>query len=137
LEIQCARTAKEVADGTVKTAVQARDSLKEVYVSDGDFRQAFTAKQERSSPKAHYILRKLEIEEQRLASSGGARIVDPGIGLTVEHVLPRNPGAEWEDVIKGDPEIAEDCTYRLGNLCLLGKSNKKIGRDAFARKRDA
>ena len=121
LELQCAKTAKEIFDGAITTATQARESLKDVYVSDADFRQAFESKQERSSPKAHYILKKLEIEEKRLTSSDGARVSDPGIGLTVEHILPRNPGAEWAEVIRDDPEIVEDSAYRLGNLCLLGK----------------
>jgi hypothetical protein len=109
--------------------------LKDIYVSDPDFRQAFQTKEERSSPKAHYLLRKLEIEEKRIASSDGARVNDPGIGLTIEHILPKNPGAEWDDVISDDPAIVEDCVYRLGNLCLLGKLNKEVGRKPFSKKR--
>jgi hypothetical protein len=135
IEIQCAKTAKEIFDGAVKTATQAKDSLKEIYVSDPDFRLAFQAKEERSSPKAHYLLRKLEIEERRLASSDGARVTDPGIGLTIEHILPKSPGPEWEGVVKNDPEIVEDCAYRLGNLCLLGKLNKDAARKSFQKKR--
>jgi hypothetical protein len=98
-------------------------------VSDADFRQAFQTKEERSSPKDHYLLRKLEIEERRIASSDGARVTDPGIGLTIEHILPKNPGPEWDDIISDDLEIVEDCVYRLGNLCLLGKLNKEVGRN--------
>jgi hypothetical protein len=108
--------------------------LKDIYVSDADFQQAFRTKEERSSPKAHYLLRKLEIEERRIASSDGARVTDPGIGLTIEHILPKNPGTEWNDAIKTDREIIEDCVYRLGNLCLLGKLNKEIGRQSFPKK---
>ncbi len=137
LEIQCARTAKDIFDGTISTAAGARDSLKEVYLSDLDFRQAFETKEERSSPKVHYILRKLEIEARRLASSDGARVTDPGIGLTIEHILPRNPGVEWKDVLREDPDIVDDCAYRLGNLCLLGKSNRGVGRDSFNKKKGA
>ncbi|MBR1300061.1 DUF262 domain-containing protein [Bradyrhizobium sp. AUGA SZCCT0042] len=134
LEIQCAKTAKEIFDGDVRTAAQAKDSLKDIYVSDADFRQAFQAKEERSSTKAHYLLRKLEIEERRIASSDGARVIDPGIGLTIEHILPKNPGAEWNDIVSDDPEIVDDCVYRLGNLCLLGKLNKEVGRKPFSKK---
>jgi hypothetical protein len=135
LEIQCAKTAKEIFDGDVKTAAQAKESLKDIYVSDADFRQAFQTKEERSSPKAHYLLRKLEIEERRIASSDGARVTDPGIGLTIEHILPKNPGPEWGDIISNDLEIVEDCVYRLGNLCLLGKLNKEVGRKPFSKKK--
>ncbi len=135
IEIQCAKTAKEIFDGAVKTATQAKESLKDIYVSDPDFRVAFQSKEERSSPKAHYLLRKLEIEERRLASSDGARVTDPGIGLTIEHILPKNPGPEWNDIVSGDPEIVEDCAFRLGNLCLLGKLNKDAARKSFSKKR--
>lgn len=135
LEIQCAKTAKEIFDGDVKTAAQAKESLKDIYVSDADFQQAFQTKEERSSPKAHYLLRKLEIEERRIASSDGARVTDPGIGLTIEHILPKNPGPEWDDVVSNDLEVIEDCVYRLGNLCLLGKLNKEVGRNSFSKKR--
>jgi hypothetical protein len=135
IEIQCAKTAKEISDGTVKTAAEAKESLKDIYLSDADFGQAFRTKEERSSPKAQYLLRKLEIEERRIASSDGGRVTDPGIGLTIEHILPKNPGPEWEDVIGVDPELVEDCVYRLGNLCLLGKLNKDVGRKIFSEKR--
>jgi hypothetical protein len=54
--------------------------------------------------------------------------------LTVEHVLPRNPGPEWESDIEADPSISDDCTYRLGNLCLLTKINKDAGRKSFTEK---
>jgi hypothetical protein len=104
-------------------------------VSDADFQQAFRTKEERSSPKAHYLLRKLEIEERRIASSDGARVTDPGIGLTIEHILPKNAGPEWNDVVSNDLEVIEDCVYRLGNLCLLGKLNKEVGRISFSKKK--
>jgi hypothetical protein len=109
--------------------------LKDIYVSDADFQQAFRTKEERSSPKAHYLLRKLEIEERRIASPDGSRVTDPGIGLTIEHIVPKKPGLEWDDVISNDREVMEDCVYRLGNLCLLGKLNKEVGRKSFSKKK--
>jgi hypothetical protein len=48
--------------------------------------------------------------------------------LTLEHILPKNPGQEWAAVLKDDPIFREDCTYRINNLCLLTKGdNKDLG----------
>ncbi len=134
LEIQCAKTAKEIFDGDVKTAVQAKESLKDIYVSDSDFRQAFQTKEERSSPKAHYLLRKLEIEERRIASSDGARVTDPGIGLTIEHILPKNPGPEWDDIISDDLEMR--IAFIDSAICVsLESSTRKSAVSHFRRRK--
>jgi Protein of unknown function (DUF1524) len=58
------------------------------------------------------------------------------LSLTIEHIFPKNPGAEWAEVVKNDPTIAEECTHRLGNLCLLAEINRDLGNDGFAQKRE-
>jgi hypothetical protein len=37
--------------------------------------------------------------------------------------------------VSNDLEVIEDCVYRLGNLCLLGKLNKEVGRNSFSKKK--
>jgi hypothetical protein len=59
---------------------------------------------------------------------------EPGT-LTVEHILPRNPGPQWDAVLKSDETLLEDCLYRIGNLCLLTKVNKEIGAAGFDEKK--
>ena len=55
-----------------------------------------------------------------------------GETLSVEHILPRTPSAEWNSVVDADKSIAEDCADRLGNLCLLtDKLNRDVGRANF------
>ena len=56
--------------------------------------------------------------------------------MTLEHVFPKSPGGEWEKVQEEDPDFAEDCTYRLGNLCLLTGVNRALGNESFERKQE-
>src|SRR5262249_408627 len=56
--------------------------------------------------------------------------------LTIEHVLPKNPGAEWAAVVKADPSIVDDCAFRMGNMCLTSDAaNQKAGGKSFEAKR--
>src|SRR5712672_2091237 len=59
----------------------------------------------------------------------------PGV-LTVEHVMPKSPGEEWIDVTAADPNLVEDCSLRLGNMCLLTDINNQLGRKNFAAKKE-
>jgi Protein of unknown function (DUF1524) len=102
---------------------------------DDDFRQAFSLKQESSNQKAQYLLRRLEQEVRRQEDGKMPGEETLGEALTVEHVLPRNTGEEWQKIISADPSIVDECAERLGNLCLLTKVNKDLGRAAFEKKR--
>jgi hypothetical protein len=132
-ETTCAILARKIYASEVTTATQARAELDGVYPSDPDFRQAFLNKEEENNQKAQYFLRRLEMEARRVASGSMPGELEPGT-LTVEHILPRNPGAEWELAISEDPDIVEDCVFRLGNLCLLTEVNRRLAREPFAEK---
>ena len=90
-------------------------------------------KEEENNQKAQYFLRILEIEARRIESGTMPGELEPGT-LTVEHILPRNPGAEWEMVTAKDPDLVEDCAFRLGNLCLLTEVNRRLARESFSEK---
>ncbi len=134
LEIACARVAKMIHEKKIATATDAFKEFKEIYITDSEFQASFTAKQETNNSKIQYLLRGLEREARRIASPGMSDEEDIGI-LTVEHILPKNPGPEWNDVVKTDQSIVEDCVYRLGNMCLLTKINKDLGNSRFAAKK--
>jgi hypothetical protein len=70
---------------------------------------------------------------QRIASGAMPGELEPGT-LTVEHILPRNPGTEWTTLTTRDPDIVDGCAFRLGNLCLLTDVNRTLGRQAFTEK---
>lgn len=133
-ETTCAILGRKIYAGDVKTATAAFAELKDIYPSDDDFRNAFATKQEENNQKAQYYLRALENELQRDAQGEMAGELIAGV-LTVEHVFPKNPAAEWAEVVKADAQVAEDCTFRLGNLCLLTEVNRKLGRMGFAEKK--
>jgi Protein of unknown function (DUF1524) len=93
-ESACAKLAQSIYDGQVKTASAAFIEMKDVYPSDPEFESAFALKSERTNQKAQYFLKALEKEEQRLAKGKMAGEWEPSI-LTVEHILPKKPGADW------------------------------------------
>jgi hypothetical protein len=94
-EPACARLAQSIYDGNIKTAAAAFAELKDVYPPDLEFESAFKVKREGTNQKAQYFLRGLEKEEQRLAKGKMAGEWEPG-AVTVEHVLPKKPGTDFE-----------------------------------------
>jgi hypothetical protein len=94
-ETTCAILARKIYAREVTTATATYAELGVVYPADPEFRQAFLTKEEENNQKAQYFLRRLEIEAQRVASGAMPGELEPGT-LTVEHILPRNPGSEWE-----------------------------------------
>ncbi len=133
LEIGCARLAKKISDGLVTKASKAAKELDDIFPSDSAFRDSFLFKQERTAKKAHFILYKLEIEANR--QGGTMSEFKPDISLTVEHILPKNPSQEWSDLFHDASKNIEDYKYRIGNLCLLDKSNRSLGSKSFKQKK--
>jgi hypothetical protein len=133
-ETTCAILARKIHAQEIKTASDAFQELKDSYPPDDDFQQAFRIKQERSNQKVQYLLRCLEQQAMQDAAKKKIELA-PG-DLTVEHILPKNPGPEWAAVLKADPAIVEDCILRLGNTVLLSDpSNNKAAAKSFAEKK--
>ena len=144
LEIECARLAeaiynKQISDmnGTRKV-LTIRDVFREchdIYPSDPTFEAEFALARENNNQKAVYLLRRLEQEIRTREQQARAQENELG-PVTLEHVLPKNPGQEWAPVTKRDPSLREDCVYRLGNMCLMvGGENRTFGRSAFDAKK--
>ncbi len=120
-----------VTAGTATTAQAVATILKNVLVDDETFEQTFAAHTTRTNRNdlTRYILLKLEGllsgEQEGLRSSVA----------TIEHILPENPSADWDDMFPA--EIRENFVYRLGNLTLLepGK-NRLLGNASFEAKRE-
>lgn len=127
--------ARDIYSGSINTATAALQIFKEVYPSDDEFKNAFSLKQERNNARAQYYLRKLESEAIRADKGVMAQETQPGT-LTVEHILPRNPGDEWSDVLAADEKLSDGYAFRLGNLCLLTQVNRELGRKSFDDKRE-
>jgi uncharacterized protein with ParB-like and HNH nuclease domain len=111
------RAACKIYTGTIGTAAQVEQELEEIYLSDEEFVNAFQTKTlntKRGRKLARYILYALE---NQVASTDRHFEDDPG---TIEHILPENPSAQWEQNFP--PDQQSDYIYRLGNFTLLESS---------------
>lgn len=119
-----------------ETCVSARDVFttyfKSEYLSDDDFKAAFTNKVMRSKQnkqKIRYILLSLE------ASHLGTGRKPEDANVTIEHILPENPSEGWMTHFK--PDELEVLAYRLGNYTLLEPTlnNRDAGNAGFCDKK--
>jgi hypothetical protein len=137
LELTIARIAPAVSSGTLKTAAAIWRELLPIIPLDEEFSQDFQFYSETKMARAKYIFTELEIAKRRSNSSGRKSELKPDTsgGLTIEHILPKNPSQEWRTVLGGDKGIVADCVNRLGNLCLVEESvNRSVGSKSFRRK---
>lgn len=123
--------AKGLLDGVITRPAGVFDSLRGILVDDERFVRDFASKEidthGRRKRLVKYVLCKLETD-----ASGVNRDweTDPA---TIEHVLPENPSAAWDEAFA--PERQKDFTYRLGNLLLLEASiNRACHNAEFAHK---
>lgn len=126
--------AHAVLAGDARTPADVFAILKPIYVSDEQFQQDFALLEVNTTRGrkriAKYILSKLENDITQNAVDWET---DPA---TIEHILPENPPASWEDSF---PEQHwSSAIYRLGNLSLLEAGiNRRLGNKAYADKVDA
>jgi Protein of unknown function DUF262/Protein of unknown function (DUF1524) len=125
--------AKAIKDGKVKTAGEAFERLRAVYVEDKIFKKNFEflsiPTKGQKKKLIRYILCAIEGEMSGRACDFES---DPA---SIEHILPENPGQEWEENFP--PAIQPTFVCRLGNLGLLEKSlNKRCENSSFKAKLD-
>jgi len=124
------KTAKAITDNQVRKASEAFKFLKEVYVSDEDFINAFSTL--KMSTKQHnkwvrYILYALEnhLSEKDYDYETGK--------ATIEHILPENPEPYWREFFSAQNQ--EYFMYWLGNYTLLEeKKNRDCGSRPYDQK---
>ena len=125
--------AKAVLSGEAKGPAEVFTKLKSVYVDDERMRQDFARLQMStrgtSRKLAKYILCRLEAD---LSNKPCDHETDTS---SIEHILPENPGSEWEETIPA--ERWEEAAYRLGNLTLLEPGlNRNFGNSPYLHKVD-
>jgi len=106
-------------------------ALGELYPSDEEFRSQFEVAQfDTGGPRKRlvkYILCSLE------PHFGGTEVDPETPTLTIEHILPENPGEAWTASFSSDDQ--KRFVYRLGNLTLLEASiNRALGATDYATK---
>lgn len=132
LERTYAYAAQAVRNGTARTPAKVFGLLRSAYVADDRFVDDFTTRQFSKPPIARYVLAEInniiENDPERTIAERSGRI-------TLEHILPVNPSAEWKGAVaKGqDPD---DFVERIGNLTLLEKGkNRGLANTTFAKKK--
>ena len=105
--------------------------LKAIYVPDEQTRTDFTflSIPTRGPRKklVKYILSRLEEDASGRPCDADT---DPG---TIEHIVPENPGSEWEDEFA--PGTHDTVVNRIGNLTLLEAAlNREVGNAVFSDK---
>jgi len=131
LETVYHRASKAVKVGHVTGPGELFEVLRPIYPSDEQTRTdfAFLSINTRGPRKklAKHILARLETDV-----SGKPCDPDTDAG-TIEHVMPVNPGQEWEDAFP--PRTQDAMAHRMGNLTLLeAKLNREVGNAAYGDK---
>ena len=124
--------ARGLSAGRIAGVAEAIGALRPVYPSDGEFRTAFADKTLRTtSHRNKKVVRFILFRIEEHLSGGSLDFESARYGI--EHVLPENPGAGWEQF---DDRQRDAFTYRLGNLTLLRTTaNRDLGNTGFDEKR--
>ncbi len=109
------------------SALQVKSELAKFYPNDEEFTSAFIYKDFKQTYRARYLLLKLQ---NALESNLGSLHESD---LTVEHILPQKPTADWVVLFKSP----ESSIFKLANMVLLPKNiNRNLERKSFAEKRN-
>lgn len=124
--------AQKIQQGHALNAAQVLASLQEIYPKDEAFKAVFSDKVIRTTDsRNNRVVRYLLCELERQHSTQDWDFESDA--FNVEHVLPQNPAAGWDQF---SDEEAEAMVYRIGNMALLAKgANKDIGNAGYAAKR--
>ena len=138
LEITSARIAHRIFRGELNTPSKVWKEFSSMVPSDKEFVEDFRMWSEDRSYRARYILAELEKAEFKQSNNGANPEESPlWEELTLEHIFPMNPGNEWSNETKEFPELQQEYSHRLGNLCLLHKKPNKIAANkGFSFKKD-
>ena len=129
------KSAVKIYNQEVKNASALMSELRGVYLSDEEFKNAFSMiKFDTASSKIKKLVRYIlfSLENQKYNKSYPTDSSD----VTIEHILPENPSQEWLEIF--DREKHEASLYRLGNLTLLeeAKNRNDAANKSFPEKRD-
>lgn len=118
-----------ICRGQSKSLAEVKKVLLNLYPSNSEFELAFATKTLSETAMARLLLSELETH----LSANAEKIASPD-KLTLEHILPRSPGAGWPEALRGGPEH-DELVSRLGNLTLLTPESNSSLPDDFAGKK--
>lgn len=122
----------KIARGEITTPQAVANEVKELYLSDIDFKNDFATKSlntRRNKKLIRYIL--FELENQ-LNNNGVAYDFEDNTA-TIEHILPENATVEWERFFPKN--VMDNYVFRIGNYTLLEEGkNRDIGNKLYDEK---
>jgi hypothetical protein len=131
LEGYYSRGAKKIFDGAVTDVDDLAKEMLVIIPSDERFKTSVETVSVADAQLAKYYLRVLQTRAD--GQTEPQYVPNDTSDVTLEHILPINPGKGWEH-IDSDDAIAN--FNRLGNQALLGNTvNSKIGNSAFKDKK--
>jgi uncharacterized protein with ParB-like and HNH nuclease domain len=107
---------QKIFNSTITTAQEVFNEIKELYISDADFRNDFSTLQLFSYGRSKKLVRYILFELENNMMQGGDRDyeLDPAM---IEHILPENASVSWDQNFPQN--IQPNYMYRLGNYTLL------------------
>jgi uncharacterized protein with ParB-like and HNH nuclease domain len=129
LEKGYSETARKIFDGEI-TSISGLISYMNTFVpNDENFRNNFVTFKVSKHSSARYYLSSLE---QQLRDNE-TRSHDKTTKVNLEHILPKNPMADWGKFTNDD---RRDYLNRLGNMTLIAaESNSQLGDKPFSEKK--
>lgn len=126
------KTAVAISNGSLRSAREVFASIeKEIYLPDELFENNFSYRSintNHNKTLPRYILCKLERQ------LSGIPIDWNDSKVTIEHILPEKPSADWDEFFTSDQQ--DESMFRIGNLTLLESSkNKERGAKLFTEKK--
>jgi hypothetical protein len=123
LEGHYSKNAKKVTDGAIKTVELLAKEMAVIIPDDQRFKAAVATANVPNAQLARYYLRVLQMQADGKIDL--QYVPNDGKPVTLEHILPLKPGAEWKHISTEDAKA--NCN-RLGNQALLsGSVNSKLG----------
>ncbi|GAA5501652.1 hypothetical protein Dxin01_01388 [Deinococcus xinjiangensis] len=104
--------------------------LRRIYVDDSEFKEKFSQRDFTTNDIPKHILVQINSYMQGDNVSG----VREHAPITLEHIAPKTPNAEWKTVIPDD--VYEDIVLKIGNMTLLDRGiNRKISNSGWSNKK--
>jgi len=131
LEGYYSKLAKKIFDGSATNVNEVAKEMLAIIPTDERFRAAVQTVSVADAQLAKYYLRVLQTHAD--GKPEPQYVPNDSNDVTLEHILPLNPGKGWEHI---KPNDALANFNRLGNQALLGNTvNSRIGNAAFKDKR--
>lgn len=125
--------ALSIRTGKANSIKDVFTALRPAYVEDARFKADFSARQFTNPGIARYTLAQIN---DHLESDPERQVAERSGRVTLEHILPRNPGKAWGPILAKVDGMTEFVDL-IGNLTLLEKGkNRGLGNAGFKEKKD-